>query len=80
MVACSPTSPDEAQPRLNLEGRAPCTQTLGKFVPRGPLQDDAKMRYRDLVSVDTVVVGPRSLARIEVCDQLMAEEIKIDPF
>ncbi len=38
------------------------------------------MRHRHLLPIDPVVMDRGLLARIEVRDELMAEEIKIDPF
>jgi len=44
-----------------------------------PFQDNAEMRHRDVVAVDRVVVTGSGHARLHMRDDLVAEEIVVDP-
>ena len=57
--------------------------TIGERVPHVDFEDDTEMRNRDCMVIDRVVVlgdaALRAQCRVEVRDQLVAEEIEIDP-
>ena len=55
-------------------------QALGERVPGLPLEHHAEMRHGHVVPVDLVVMHVFLLVRIEVRDDLVAEEIEVHPF
>src|SRR5262245_7003012 len=68
----------EADAGLDLKARAGGAQSRRKRFPRVPFEDHAEVRHGHVLTVDFVEVQ-RMLRRIEVRDELMAEEIEIDP-
>src|SRR5262245_10979506 len=68
----------EADARLDHEARATGAQSLGQRFPGLPRQHDAEMRHGYILAVDFVEVQ-RASRGIEVRDELMTEEIEVDP-
>src|SRR5690606_22309133 len=70
----------EADPRLDHETRTGCPQAPCERMPRFPIEHHAEMRHRYIVAVDRIVM-PAALARagIQVGDELVAEEVEVDP-
>src|SRR5579862_805870 len=70
----------KANARLDHEPSAAGTQALCQLVPHLPLEHHAEMGHGHLVTVDLIVMARCMRLWIKVCDELVAEEIKVDPF
>ena len=79
MVACSPGLTGEAHRRRDHEIDARLFEPLGQRFPLIHRQDDAEMRHRHVVAVDRIARPRRHRIGREMSDDLMAEQIEIDP-
>src|SRR5690606_30619793 len=71
----------ESDARLDAEACARGTQAAYQLMPLLPAQHDAETRHRHVLAIHFVVHGPtRARRRIQVRDQLMAEEVEVHPF
>ena len=69
----------EANAGFDDEAHSGVTQARRERMPSGPIKHDAEVRHRHIFSIDLVEVQ-RLSARIKMRDELMPEEIEVDPF
>ena len=69
----------EADVGFDLEVDAGVTGAVGQGLPDGHLEDDAEVGNRDGVTVDRVGVALAGGVRGEVRDDLVTEEVEVDP-
>ena len=55
------------------------SQSINQFAPTVHVENDSKMRNRNLVAVDRVLDRPVTRFRIDVTNQLVSEEVEVDP-
>ena len=80
MVACSPTSPLKRIVGLDDEGDACAAKAIGERLPGLHWKHNAEVGDGNVVAVDGVVVGGAvGGGGLEVRDDLVAEEIEVDP-
>jgi len=65
---------------LNHEPGAGSGQPVGKGLPIRQGQHDTEMRHRHVMAIDRVQVRPLGPGRRQMGDDLMAEQVEIDPF
>src|SRR5690606_15069801 len=71
----------EADARFDAEVRARGAQALYQGMPLLPAQHDAEMRHRHVLAIHFVVHGAAGTRRrIQMSDQLVAEEVEVHPF
>src|SRR5687767_7574072 len=69
----------EADAGFDNEADSDITKARGERMPLGPIKHDAEVRHRHIFSIDFVEVHQLS-ARSKMRDELMPEEIEVDPF
>src|SRR6266851_2362349 len=76
LFACFALEPDVG---FDDEGDACAAQTIGKPLPCRRGQDDSEVRNGNVMAVDGVVVCLAARGGLQVRDDLVAEEIEVDP-
>ena len=69
----------KANARLDDESHASGPQSLRELLPGAPLQHHAKVRHRYVSIVDLIVMRALWFSRIQMRDELVTEEVEIDP-
>jgi hypothetical protein len=64
---------------LDDEGDSGSAETIGEDVPCVHGKDDSEVGDRDVVAIDGIVVGVGFCGGLQVGDDLVAEEIEVDP-
>ncbi len=81
MVACSPTLPWKRMPGSMPKVMPRGAQPLRQLMPAVPLQHHAEVRHRNVLAIHGVVEGlVRVAGNVQMCHQLVAEEIEVHPF